>query len=136
MLKKIITLILLSFIITALVAISRNHRIANEITKPISQEITLSMGEKAELGNFSILFNDLIGDSRCPIDVQCIQAGNIEISIAMSVGTKSTIVGISSNGAPQIFEGYSVSIADVYPPRMSKNEIDPKDYKIKFLIKK
>ncbi len=134
MLKKIITLILLLLVVGALVAISRNNRIANEMLVP--KAITLSVGEEGSVGNFSIMFNKFIQDSRCPIDVQCIQAGAVNVNVTMKVGAKKVTKNFPSDEVPQQFEGYKISIVDVLPKRMSKKEINPNDYKITFLIEK
>lgn len=132
MLKKIITLILLLLVVGALVAISRNNRIANEIFTP--KEITLGVKEKGSVADFSITFNEFIQDSRCPIDVQCIQAGAVNINVTMQVGAKKVTRNFPSDEVPQQFEGYKISIVDVLPKRMSKKEINPNDYKITFQI--
>lgn len=132
MLKKLITLILLLLVVGALVAISRNNRIANEMLVP--KAITLSVGEKVSISDFSITFNKFIQDSRCPIDVQCIQAGAVNVNVTMQVGANSVTKNFPSDEVPQEFEGYKISIVDVLPKRMSKKEINPNDYKITFQI--
>lgn len=101
-----------------------------------TKDITLGVGEKGILGDFSITFNKFVQDSRCPIDVQCIQAGAVNINVTMTDGVKTETKNFPSDEVPQTFGAYRISITNVQPNRMSKKEIDPKDYKITFHIEK
>lgn len=100
------------------------------------KDITLGVGEKGGLGDFSVTFNKFVQDSRCPADVQCIQAGAVNINVTMTDGVKTETKNFPSDEAPQTFGAYRISIIGIQPDRMSKKEINPKDYTITFHIEK
>lgn len=53
-----------------------------------SQEIQIKQGEQrsADRGRLTIKFVSIVDDSRCPLNVQCVWAGNAKITIAVSKG--------------------------------------------------
>ncbi len=102
--------------------------------KAESKDITLSIGEKSTVGDFTITLNKFVQDSRCPIDVQCIQAGAITVNVTMTDDIKTETKNFASDEVPQEFGVYKVSIVGIEPARESTKEIDQKDYKITFQI--
>lgn len=90
----------------------------------------------------TIKFVSLIEDSRCPTDVQCIQAGTARITVRVS-GAKSG----GSGGAAQTFElatggrgqaasynGYSIKLIDLNPKPASNIRINRNGYTAIFQI--
>lgn len=97
-------------------------------------DITLAVGEKEAFRDLNITFNTFIQDSRCPIDVQCIQAGAVNINVTLSDKTQTITKNFPSDEIPETFGMYKISIVDVMPRRMSKQEINPKDYIVTFHV--
>ncbi|MBF6023658.1 hypothetical protein [Lysobacter niastensis] len=50
---------------------------ANE--RAASQVLTLRGGEQAAAGDGTVRYVRLLSDSRCPVDVQCVWAGDVEV---------------------------------------------------------
>jgi hypothetical protein len=98
--------------------------------------LTLAVGKTGKVGDLSVTFNKFIQDSRCPIDVQCIQAGAVNINVTFAVGTTTVTKNMPSDEVPQVFQGYAISIIDIAPARQSKVEILPADYVITFHVEK
>lgn len=103
---------------------------------PVPADITLGVGETGKVENLAITFNKSVQDSRCPIDVQCIQAGAVNINVTFAQGPHVETTNMPSDEVPQEFEGYKISIIDVNPPRKSQTEINPSDYEITFHVSK
>lgn len=99
-----------------------------------STEITLGVGQTGMFRDLSITAKSILQDSRCPIDVECIQAGSITVNVSLKSGGQTGTQNIASNGAAYSFAGYKISISKVDPPRMSKVEISPDAYHITFHI--
>lgn len=99
-------------------------------------DITLGVGEKGTVGNLEITFNALVQDSRCPIDVQCIQAGAVNTNVTFKEGSHIETKNMPSDEVPQRFGEYMISIVQIAPPRKSKKEISPPEYRITFHISK
>lgn len=94
----------------------------------------------AKLGE-TILFSEVSGkvievleDSRCPSDVQCIQAGTVRVKANFTFGTLSQDLTLKL-GEPVTFSGYSVTLTDVKPAKISTIEIRPSDYIFTFEVK-
>ena len=97
-------------------------------------DLNLGVGQSGKIGILTVTFNKFVQDSRCPIDVQCIQAGAVNTNVTLQVGPHLETKNFPSDEVPYVFEGYKISIVSIYPPRRSKVEIDPKDYRITFHI--
>jgi len=104
------------------------------VTATIPADMTLGVGQTGVAGTLSVTFNKFVQDSRCPIDVQCIQAGAVNINVTFVSGTATVTKNMPSDEVPQEFGGYKISIVDIMPPRKSGAEIDPRDYKITFHV--
>ena len=97
-------------------------------------EVTLAVNESAKFGDLVITLNSVQNDSRCPVDVQCIQAGSVNAYITISIFEKTISKNMSSNEVPQEYGKYKVSIAGVEPQAYSTKKIDQKDYRISFVV--
>lgn len=98
------------------------------------EDITLQQGATGEAAGLAITFNRLVQDSRCPIDVQCIQAGAVNTNITLRSGNTVSTQNYASDGVPLVFAGYSISIKNVLPARSEGKEIAQKEYKVTFHI--
>lgn len=98
------------------------------------KQLTLVIGQSKKIDDFTLTLNSFVQDSRCPIDVQCIQAGAVTVNVTFSIGTTTITKNMPSDEVPQEFQSYNISITDVAPPRKSKEEVAPKDYAITFKI--
>lgn len=76
---------------------------------------------------------EVVGDSRCPIDVQCIQAGTVTVRVLIEVGTNSETTILTLNKATT-FVGKRVTLVSATPAKSSKQVILPTDYKFGFEV--
>lgn len=98
-------------------------------------EVTLRVGETEVVNDFlSLTLNSLVQDSRCPVDVTCIQAGAVTVNATIKNPAKSETRNFSSDEVTHLFDEYSISISDVTSPRKANQEIDPEDYEITFRV--
>lgn len=101
-----------------------------------STDVTLGVGQKGRVGDLEISFNSFLQDSRCPIDVQCIQAGAVNINVTFTTGPHSETKNMPSDEVPQRFDRYQISSVNIVPARKSKVEIPANAYKITFHVSK
>ena len=100
-----------------------------------STDITLRVGEKGVVNNIHILFNSVVNDSRCAVDVQCIQAGWVTTNVTFLIGSSTETYTLASNTGPlRLNEGQTISIASVAPVKNSKKTIALSDYRVTFHI--
>jgi hypothetical protein len=78
----------------------------------------------------SIRFVELIEDSRCPTDTNCIWAGNAKIKIRVSRGGRSQELTLDTNGPNQAAtaEGYSIKLIGLTPEPRSNIRINRNGY--------
>lgn len=98
------------------------------------EQVAIPTGETGEALGVSITLNDVVQDVRCPVDVQCIEAGAINTSITVSVDGKEETFFYASDGVPLSFEDYEISIVAVSPELVSTKIINSDDYVVTFNV--
>lgn len=104
------------------------------VVKAVSGDVVLGVGQKGKVGDLNITVNSLVGDSRCPVDVQCVWAGALKVNVTLADVLKSEIREISSGEVPYLFDGHNVSITVVTPAPKSGANISLNDYRITFHV--
>ncbi len=99
-----------------------------------SSNVMLRPGQKGIVNGMQITLNSVLNDYRCPIDVQCIQAGAINTNVTFVLGSTTKIFNMPSDEVPQEFEGYHISIVAVEPPAHSKKTIAQSEYRVTFHV--
>lgn len=95
--------------------------------------VTLKLGELAIFKNISIRSIAIVEDSRCPVDVQCIQAGTVrvKIEVASGMGTSTSIVKL---GVAFTTEGERITLTAAIPENRSQAPIAVSDYRLTFNV--
>ena len=89
--------------------------------------------------DLTIEFVSLIEDSRCPIGVNCIWAGNAKVQIKVSNKKKaSKIFELSTNLQPKTidFECYEIALESLIPHPKADVSTNPNDYTAIFAVRK
>jgi hypothetical protein len=94
-------------------------------------DVVLTMGQLAKFENISILPIAIAEDSRCPVDVQCIQAGTVHIEIVSDIGTSTGVVKL---GQAFPVQSERVTLTAVAPEKSAKKEITMGDYRLTFNV--
>jgi hypothetical protein len=78
----------------------------------------------------SVRFVELVEDSRCPTDTNCIWAGNAKIKIRVSKNGRSHDLTLDTNGPNQaaIAEGYSIKLMSLVPEPRSNIRVNRNGY--------
>src|SRR4051794_21456598 len=81
-------------------------------------------------GRISVRFVKMEEDSRCPRDVQCIQAGNAKVRVRVSRGRKAEVLTLSTDARNDMasFEGYEFRLVGLTPEPRSNIRINPDGY--------
>lgn len=97
-----------------------------------SMLVPLEVGQTGTLANISIRLIEIVEDSRCPVQVTCIQAGDLRVAINLiSDGVEDTFI-IGENDKALTFGGYLIDIADASPDPIEGQETS--DYLITFSV--
>ncbi len=103
----------------------------------LDQPFTLFVRERAQLGNLQIRFIGVPEDSRCPLDVECVWAGNAKIVLGVSLkDSDETVITINSTVDPQeaLYAGYRIRFVSLKPERFSERLINPAEYRVTLIV--
>ncbi|HAD11166.1 MAG TPA: hypothetical protein DCF33_01885 [Saprospirales bacterium] len=92
-------------------------------------------GECRDLAGFTIRFDKIASDSRCPKGVECITAGQVEVVLTISKNGQPqtiTLPFIIPNGTENVteYQGHTIRIMGVSPMKFKDKPIDPTAYNI------
>ena len=99
--------------------------------------VTLKVGQTAsfEGGAVELRFDSVSEDSRCPVDVQCIQAGWATLSTTLRTAGSSQPLEATGPGRPAATaSGISVKVLSVEPALRSNVRIDRRGYVVGFEV--
>lgn len=104
--------------------------------KPLRQHGKVQIYHEANVSGVRVKFVDLIEDSRCPTDTQCIWAGNAKIKVQLSKNGKSKVVEMNTGMEPRAirFEGYEIKITKLTPQPASNIRIRKDGYVATFSV--
>jgi len=127
--KKVLYLIVLSFLLSCQSSISDG-----EVS--LGEDFDIKFGKNITIPheNISILFKDVLEDSRCPEGATCIWAGNAKIAILLN----ETEVDLNTYLEPRQsrISSYSIDLISVKPYPKVGVEVKKDDYVVKLLITK
>jgi hypothetical protein len=100
---------------------------AQESSPPkLGEEFELAVHQTVQISaeNISVTFQEVLEDSRCPIDVTCIWAGLAEVSLQVAVSSQEKEIRLSTSPPENsaVFENYTFWLIKVRPvPRSDRN---------------
>ncbi len=105
------------------------------------REVTLKVGQQTSVdrGNLLISLKELAEDSRCPLGVVCIWAGNGAVVLKLQTADQVEVdVTLNTGLKPQkvIFEEYEIALKELEPYPVENVVVDPNDYKATLSIAK
>jgi len=74
---------------------------------------------------------EVLEDSRCPADVQCIRAGLVRLKLRIDLGSRSETREIASFKPIEIADG-QLSLVEVHPGRLRDRPVKPEEYRFGF----
>lgn len=97
--------------------------------------VTLMLGQPAKFADVTITPLAIAQDSRCPIDVQCIQAGTVQVSVRIASASGTDTQTLSLNKAFATPAG-TITLTGVQPVKRSGDSIASPDYRLTFDVTK
>ena len=87
---------------------------------------------------WTVILDSVVSDSRCPIDVQCIQAGEAVLALELASPLADPLPHDSPHftlgSAPVIVEGLRFTQLSVLPLPRQNVKIDPRSYQVTLRI--
>jgi hypothetical protein len=105
----------------------------------LDQEFTLTPGAAAVLQpeNLQVGFDQVLSDSRCPIDAICIVAGEATVRIWLSKaprGRADLELKTAPSASQAAYDAYRVRLVSIMPSRRASQTIAPTDYSATLLV--
>jgi hypothetical protein len=108
---------------------------------PIDKEFSLGIGQSASIDGEKLVikFKAVLEDSRCPINVVCVWAGNgkVEFEVLDTDGqNKSVILNTEEEPKYVTLKKHKLKLISLNPPRVDGVSISPGDYSVTLLIER
>lgn len=103
----------------------------------LDEPFTLRVGQTAQVEGLRVTFTRVLEDSRCPVDVVCVWAGNAKVELELALtGHGQSTAELNSTLEPQEveFAGYLVRYLDLEPRPKSGQPIDPRAYRLTLVV--
>lgn len=103
------------------------------------QQISVKINAEARAnGGVRVKFVELVEDSRCPVDTNCIWAGNAKIKVQVSRNGRTRVLELNTmqEGADPVFAGHKFRLVDLDPDLRSNVRINRNGYVAKIRISK
>ena len=96
------------------------------------EQLTIKHGQEkiSKTGRISIKFVELVEDSRCPTDVDCIWAGVARIKVRLSRNGKTADFELNTNQGdkPAVFQGFKIGLKSLVPRQSTTSKYSPSAY--------
>ena len=103
-----------------------------------TMRVQINREKRVAKSKVTIRFTELVEDSRCPTDTNCVWAGNAKIKIRVSGYGRSLEITLDTNGPHQgaAAEGYSIKLISLTPAPRSNIRINRNGYVATFEVAK
>lgn len=103
-----------------------------------SDDVKVQVNKQVTTKGLTIEFVELVEDSRCPEDVQCVWAGNAKIKVRVTKGDKSELVQLEmvNEGTGPNFGDHRLTLKDLDPKLRSNVRINRNAYVATIEVKK
>ncbi|MDQ3242536.1 MAG: hypothetical protein M3Q09_02260 [Gemmatimonadota bacterium] len=113
--------------------------VTTNVSARLGNEFDLAVGQTARIAGtpVTLLFRSVAEDSRCPVDVQCVWAGNGRTILSLSAsGVGTSEVSLNTTTDPRIttYAGYRIRLAGLKPPTRAGVTIPPASYVATFEV--
>ena len=108
-----------------------------ETFKPETFALRTGTQRTVARGELTIKFVTVMEDSRCPVDVQCVWAGNAKIQVKVTDRRGRTkMMELNTNGEPKgdQFGRYAISLVNLTPEPTQKRKPTPSRYNARLSI--
>lgn len=104
-----------------------------------AERVSVKINEVATAkGGIRIRFVEMVEDSRCPTDTNCVWAGNAKIRVKVTRNGRSKVLELNSNIRPRsvVFAGYSFDLTGLTPEPRSNIRINRNGFVATIEVKK
>lgn len=96
----------------------------------------MRVGETRFINGVRITLNKIVEDSRCAIDVTCIWAGRLVVSVTLKSDTDEETLNLTAGETAHNFDIFKVSVISALPAPVSSKHPSSGDYRVTFKVEK
>ena len=124
------TFILILIAIFAMTTITTAAQTTDNVTVKAGQQ------KSAKRSKLKIKFVSVVEDSRCPIGVNCVWAGNakIKVMVTSARGTETFEMNTGLGPKGNQYDGWAINLDSLTPLPRANVTTDPKSYQAKFTV--
>jgi hypothetical protein len=105
---------------------------------PLDTEFELAPGHSAIVGTngLRVQFTSVLLDTRCPMGVLCIVAGEAQVQVDARQGSSASTLTLSTDALRRqaVFLGYSIQLTGVTPERHQDPPTPPSSYRVQLKV--
>jgi hypothetical protein len=104
---------------------------------PLNQEFEIKVGEKVLVEGLRLSFEAVTEDSRCPVDVTCVWAGNAKVLLKLSrLRRRPAQLKLNTGLEPRHlpYDGFDVKLIGISPSRKKAERIKRGDYVARLVV--
>jgi hypothetical protein len=105
----------------------------HEVDTAATKEGVARLGQTIRLGTAALTPVTLEEDSRCPADVQCIQAGTVRLQVKIHEASGARLSSLALRKPLQLATGW-LHLTAVCPPRLASATLSASDYLFRFMV--
>ncbi len=138
--KKVLIWLSVVFLFSGCMSQSSPDSFSSLVEAELQHNVELRLGQTMtlkEVPGFSMVASKVLNDSRCPANVQCFTAGQVDVSLDLTYHNdvvKQTITNVYPR--PLEYQDLMIRLLSVTPARESGRDIQPADYRFTFRISK
>ncbi len=103
-----------------------------QVASATTTSSTIGIGTSVTINGTVIHVRSLVEDSRCPVDVQCIQAGTVRVRAVINASSDDLTFTLSQ---PQVVGEKTITLVSVIPAlKYSAQAPQPSDYRFTFTV--
>ena len=95
---------------------------------------TAAIGETAIVGGIRLRPIELLEDSRCSANVQCVWAGQVRLLVDLTRSDGAHQQRDLTLGIPQNIDWGWLTLTQVAPPKLAPGTLDPRGYRFTFTL--
>jgi hypothetical protein len=109
---------------------------ASTSTSPIIVKSTLELNKPKIIAGLNVTAWAVTEDSRCPSDVQCIQAGRAKVAFNVVSGPQTTTAELEIGKSVEVGTNATLELDEVTPYPVSTKKIADEEYRFEVTVKR
>jgi hypothetical protein len=120
------------FLVLVLAACAGRSPVGPQVSASLDDSFVLHVGEQVTFGSepLRLFFDEVVEDSRCPLQVTCVWEGNARIALRAMKGDSSARLDLNTRLEPRVGTvlGYEITLERLEPQKIGENRIPQERY--------